>query len=277
MTAPQVPGPTDVGAMYDRFNDLFTRHLGDNLHLGFWTDDQDDATATQATDRITDTVADLLAPAPGTEVLDVGCGSGRSAVRIAGRHRVHVTGITVSAHQVRLAQARPGAGPGAGRASFQLADAMELPFPDGRFDGAYAIESLLHMADRAGAVAEIARTLSPGARLVVLDFYQDRGFSPPETDVMNPVFRAFRLPPLPGAGEYQQHLAAAGLEVTGLDDITGNVRRSHRLIADAMQNIADEFDLDEETRGQLHRYVELNGIIGLHPGVHYALITARRP
>lgn len=277
MTATQVPGPTDVGSMYDRFNDLFTRHLGDNLHLGFWSDDQDGATAAEATDRITDMVADRLAPAPGTEVLDVGCGSGRPAVRIADRHRTHVTGITVSAHQVRLAHARPGAGPGAGRASFQLADAMALPFPDGRFAGAYAIESLLHMSDRAKAVAEIARTLRPGARLVVLDFYQDGGFSAPETDVMNPVFQAFRLPPLPCAGQYEQYMAAAGLEVTGLEDITGNVRRSHRLIADAMQNISDELDVDEETRGQIRRYVELNEIIGLHPEVHYALITARLP
>jgi N-methyltransferase StaMA len=277
MTAPRIPGPTDVGAMYDRFNDLLTRHLGDNLHLGFWTDDQDDATATQATDRITDMVADRLAPAPGAEVLDVGCGSGRSAVRIAGRHRVHVTGITVSAHQVRLARERPGAGPGAGRASFRLADAMALPFPDGPFDGAYAIESLLHMSDRARAVSEIARTLSPGARLVVLDFYQDGGFSLPEADVMDPVFEAFRLPPLPCAGEYEQHMAAAGLEVTGFEDITGNVHRSHRLIADAVRDIAGESGLDDDTRARLQQYAELNEVIGLHPGVHYALITARRP
>lgn len=232
----------------------------------------------QRSREIAPPLAELIAGLPaGAEVLDVGCGSGRSAVRIAERHRVHVAGITVSAHQVRLAQARPGAGPGAGHASFQVADAMALPFPDGRFDGAYAIESLLHMSDRARAVAEIARTLSPGACLVVLDFYQDRGFSLPETDVMNPVFEAFRLPPLPCAGQYEQHMAAAGLTVTGLEDITGNVRRSHRLIADAMRSITEEFDLDDETRGQLQRYVELNEIIGLHPGVHYALITARRP
>jgi ubiquinone/menaquinone biosynthesis C-methylase UbiE len=263
--------------MYDRFNDVFTRHLGDNLHLGFWFDDQDDATAAQATDRVTDMVGDRLAPTPGTEVLDVGCGSGRPAVRIADRHRVYVTGITVSAHQLRLAHARSGVGPGAGRAAFQLADAMALPFPDGRFAGAYAIESLLHMSDRAKAIAEIARTLRPGAHLVVLDFYQDGGFSAPETDVMNPVFQAFQLPPLPRANQYEQYMTAAGLEDTGLEDITGNVGRSHRLIADAMRNIADELDLAEEMRGQFRRYVELNEIIGLHPEVHYALITARLP
>ena len=71
MTASQIPHAADVGAMYDRFNDLLTRHLGDNLHLGYWTDDQDDSTAAQATDRITDMVADRLAPGPGAEVLDV--------------------------------------------------------------------------------------------------------------------------------------------------------------------------------------------------------------
>ncbi|MFF8392686.1 SAM-dependent methyltransferase [Streptomyces sp. NPDC016172] len=277
MTAPRIPAPTDVGAMYDRFNDLFTHHLGGNLHLGYWTDDQDDATPTQATDRITDMVADRLLPAPGAEILDVGSGSGRSAVRVAERHQVHVTGITVSTHQVQVAQGRPGAGWGAGHASFRLADAMALPFPDGRFGGAYAIESLLHMSDRAKAVSEIARTLRPGARLVVLDFYQDGDFSPPETDVMHPVFEAFRLPPLPGAGEYEQHMTTAGLEVVGLEDITGNVHRSHQLIAKAVRCIAEECDLDDERRGQLERYVELNEVIGLHSGVHYALITARRP
>ncbi|POM27343.1 Demethylrebeccamycin-D-glucose O-methyltransferase [Actinomadura rubteroloni] len=276
MTETQLPTPSMVGSMYDRFNDLFTQHLGDNLHLGYWDDDTDDTPISKATDRITDMVAARLSPRPGAEILDVGCGNGRPSVRIATEYSVHVTGITVSPHQLRVAHARPEAGPGLGHAAFQLADAMSLPFPDARFDGAYAIESLLHMSDRARAISEIARTLRPGAPLVALDFYQDGDLPAEDADIMDRLHQAFQLPPLARVGEYETSMAEARLDVVDFEDITGHVRRSHRLLADAMRRIATDADFDTETRDRIVAYAELNENIGIHPQVHYTLITARR-
>jgi demethylmenaquinone methyltransferase / 2-methoxy-6-polyprenyl-1,4-benzoquinol methylase len=49
------------------------------------------------------------------------------------------------------------------------ADALELPFPDGAFAGAMVGWGLRNLVDLDGGIAEAARVLKPGARLVVLE------------------------------------------------------------------------------------------------------------
>jgi demethylmenaquinone methyltransferase / 2-methoxy-6-polyprenyl-1,4-benzoquinol methylase len=49
------------------------------------------------------------------------------------------------------------------------ADALELPFPDGAFDGAMIGWGVRNLIDLDGGLAEAARTLKPGARLVILE------------------------------------------------------------------------------------------------------------
>jgi demethylmenaquinone methyltransferase / 2-methoxy-6-polyprenyl-1,4-benzoquinol methylase len=49
------------------------------------------------------------------------------------------------------------------------ADALELPFPDGAFDGAMVGWGLRNLVDLDGGIAEVARVLKPGARLVILE------------------------------------------------------------------------------------------------------------
>lgn len=51
------------------------------------------------------------------------------------------------------------------RACFRVADARNLPFPDGKFDVVFAHFVLHHVPDRAFALAEIARVLRPGGQL----------------------------------------------------------------------------------------------------------------
>ena len=49
------------------------------------------------------------------------------------------------------------------------ADALELPFPDGAFDGALVGWGARNLADLDAGLAEARRVLRPGARLVILD------------------------------------------------------------------------------------------------------------
>jgi demethylmenaquinone methyltransferase/2-methoxy-6-polyprenyl-1,4-benzoquinol methylase len=50
------------------------------------------------------------------------------------------------------------------------ADALELPFPDGSFDGATVGFGVRNLADLDAGLAEGARVLRPGARFVILEF-----------------------------------------------------------------------------------------------------------
>jgi SAM-dependent methyltransferase len=81
-------------------------------------------------------------------VIDIGCGVGHSYGRLAPRETV---GVDID----------PGALEGQGRETV-VADMRSLPFADGEFSSALAVQSLEHVPDAAPALAEAARVLEPG-------------------------------------------------------------------------------------------------------------------
>jgi SAM-dependent methyltransferase len=100
-----------------------------------------------------------LLPAPRRLTVDVGCGEGRLARELLGLGHT-VVGVEPSA---RLREAaRSGAPPIDARAGL----ATDLPLPDGAADLAVASMMLMDLDDQAAGVAEIARVLEPGGRLV---------------------------------------------------------------------------------------------------------------
>ncbi len=105
----------------------------------------------------------------GTRVLDVGCGIGGSSRILAEDYGFDVTGITISANQVKRANELTPEGVSA---KFQVDDAMALSFPDGSFDVVWCIEAGPHMPDKAVFAGELMRVLKPGGNLVVADWNQ---------------------------------------------------------------------------------------------------------
>jgi len=100
-------------------------------------------------------------------LLDIGTGTGRVLELLAPRVR---QGLGVDASKAMLALARARlAQPGLEHCAVRLADMYRLPLADGSFDTA-VLQMVLHYAeDPAGAVAEAARVLGPGGRLIVID------------------------------------------------------------------------------------------------------------
>jgi len=106
---------------------------------------------------------------PGLSVLDLGCGIGDDAFRIAARIAPggRVVGVDASAGLIAQALARQCSL--AGAVSFALADARRLPFPDQTFDRVRIDRTLQHIAGPQKVVDEMFRVLKPGGLAVAYD------------------------------------------------------------------------------------------------------------
>ena len=109
-------------------------------------------------------------PQPGERVLDVGCGTGIVARRVAplvGPGGA-VTGLDLS--PAMLAVAREAAGQEGLVIDWREGRAEELPFPDGGFDLAVSQFALMFFADPRAGLAEMHRVLAAGGRVAVSVF-----------------------------------------------------------------------------------------------------------
>ncbi len=108
-------------------------------------------------------------PPPGAVLLDLGCGPGTYARRLAASHpQLHALGIDRSVRQ--LARARSiAARHGVRNCTFALGDADQLPLADGGVDAVIASRLLMVLSEPDRAVAEMHRVLRPGGRCFVAE------------------------------------------------------------------------------------------------------------
>jgi len=121
--------------------------------------------------RFRDGLVHDLAPAPRERILDIGCGTGVLAARIASRvPGVQVVGVDPDAGALRLA-ARKGR-TAAARVSRCAALGERLPFPDSSFDRVVSSLALHHVPDevKEQVLQEARRVLRPGGTLLLADF-----------------------------------------------------------------------------------------------------------
>jgi ubiquinone/menaquinone biosynthesis C-methylase UbiE len=116
----------------------------------------------------------VLAPAPGQRLLEVGVGSGRYALSVVswlgerGQLAVldlqeEMLGLTMRRALNRaIANVVPACG-----------DATALPYPDGAFDAVYLVSTLGQMPDMTAALRELSRVVHPGGRVVVGELCYD--------------------------------------------------------------------------------------------------------
>ncbi|MBI3478476.1 MAG: class I SAM-dependent methyltransferase [Acidobacteria bacterium] len=107
---------------------------------------------------------------PGKSLLDVACGSGGPVLRIADRTGCSVVGVDVHEQAVATGNDLAAQRNLTPRAKFQVADATtSLPFPDASFDAITCIDAINHLPNRPVILADWARLLKPGGRLLFTD------------------------------------------------------------------------------------------------------------
>lgn len=111
---------------------------------------------------------DLIArinPRAGERILDVGCGTGALARRLAQRGAV-VCGLDLSPEMLGVAKERAG---GREDLTFVEGTCEELPFGDASFDRVFSVISFHHYPDPRGSIREMYRVLRPGGKLHICD------------------------------------------------------------------------------------------------------------
>jgi ubiquinone/menaquinone biosynthesis C-methylase UbiE len=113
-------------------------------------------------------IARALADRSVGRLVDIGTGTGRM-IELFGPEAKHALGVDRSPEMLRLARVKL-AEAGLAAAELRQGDMYTLPLPAGSAD-TVIIHQVLHYAQQpAAAVAEAARLLAPGGRLLVVDF-----------------------------------------------------------------------------------------------------------
>lgn len=105
---------------------------------------------------------DLSAAGPGSRVLDVATGTGDLAVALRGRG-AEVVGMDFSKEMLVLARRK------APDVRFEWGNALELGYEDASFDAATVGFGARNFADLEKGIAEMARVVRPGGRVVILE------------------------------------------------------------------------------------------------------------
>jgi demethylmenaquinone methyltransferase/2-methoxy-6-polyprenyl-1,4-benzoquinol methylase len=183
--------------------------------------------------------AAVLAPAPGSEVLDLCCGTGDQSKPLL-RRRARVVAADFCLPMLALAQRKLG--PAAdGGPRLAAADALALPFPSGRFAGAVVSFGLRNVADLDQALGQIGQALAAGGKLVVLEFalprqrllravylFYFRRLLPWIGRLLSPRGSAYSYLPasvseFPQRDEFLEHMATAGFDELAYEELAAGV------------------------------------------------------
>ena len=111
---------------------------------------------------------DHLDLSSGSAVLEVGFGSGKALSQIAARVREgFVAGVDPSDVMLRHARFRNARYLRSGRMELQSGLAGDLPYPDERFDRAFAVHVIYFWTEPLAELGELRRVLRPGGRMLL--------------------------------------------------------------------------------------------------------------
>ncbi|CAJ1934121.1 unnamed protein product [Sphenostylis stenocarpa] len=214
-----------IAEFYDGSSTLWENIWGDHMHHGFYHPDSTVSVTDHRAAQIRMIQESLRFASLSEErtkwpksIVDVGCGIGGSSRYLAKKFGANSVGITLSPVQAQRANDLAAAQGLADKVSFQVADALEQPFPDEQFDLVWSMESGEHMPDKTKFVGELARVAAPGGTIIIVTWcHRDLGpdeqsLQPWEQDLLKKICDAYYLPAWCSAADYLKLLKSQSLQ-----------------------------------------------------------------
>lgn len=151
-----------------------------------------------------------------TKMVDVGCGIGGSSRHIAKKFGCTANGITLSPYQANRGNELAKEQGLSDKASFQVADALAMPFDDDAFDLVWSLESGEHMPDKAKFIDELFRVAAPDGRIIIVTWCHrdleenETSLTAKEERLLAKINRAYYLPQWCSVSDYIDLLEAKG-------------------------------------------------------------------
>lgn len=204
-----------IAGFYDRSSKLWEDVWGEHMHHGYYVP-EDRTDHVQAQIDLIDEVLKWADAKDATSVVDVGCGIGGSSRHIARKFNCKAQGITLSPYQANRGNELAKEQGLADQASFQVADALDMPFDDNSFDLVWSLESGEHMPDKTKFVNELFRVATPGGRIIIVTWCHrdleegESGLTKKEEKLLAKINRAYYLPRWCSVQDYVDLLEAKG-------------------------------------------------------------------
>lgn len=205
-----------VSAFWDKLSPHFRDLWGEHLHDGLYETGGESKEAAQ--EKLVAYLAEFAALPRDARGLDIGCGMGATSVWLAKHRGARMTGLTLSATQVRIARelaAREGVS-----AEFLHQDADRFE-PGDPFDFAWMVGVLGHFEDQRGFLARSGRLVRGGGRFVLADWVAAPGLSASDRRRwVDPVLEGMLMPDIARLEDYVTWMNASGYRVLASRDLT---------------------------------------------------------
>lgn len=188
-------------------------HLADVAPEELWAHDQDHYGGLAANDDL----ARCAGLGQGMQISDFCAGLGGPARYFAHRFAVSVAGVELTPARVAGAGELTRLVGLQDRVSVVEGDVTAVPLDDRSMDAVVSQESLLHVPDKAAAIAEAWRVLKPQGRFAFTDWIAHSPLEPADADAMD---RGIMARTLQSPDGYDSLLQSAGFTVLSVEDLT---------------------------------------------------------
>ena len=148
----------------------YTLFLKGTKHFGYYPEGKENISISEAQHLMEAKLAEKLSLPAESLVLDAGCGEGKVAIYLAQKYGYNIKGVDLLDFSLQKANEEITSLGLSNKIEVKQGDYSKLEFADNIFDGAYTMETLVHVANYTDALKGFYRVLKPGGKLVLFEY-----------------------------------------------------------------------------------------------------------